>query len=246
MRAHCPLTRSPTFSIRPGAGNQDLDGVIFPDMPWILDPIGAVGGARDSGRARVPGARRLSSPGCTPSATTPTGWSTSCPRLRSGGQRLPARRHRPAHPWTPTAACGVSSTGRRSSPATSRPGRRPHRSRRPPREHGTAPRARPCSRGGGGAIPGAAGMPHPRRRISVPRAASSTWSPRTARCSRSSRSAIAPRTATAAPPRASRTPSVRASSAPRASARHQPPAREAPGRFDVVEVSGPPTRSAVS
>ena len=38
-----------------GAGNQDLDGVIFPDMPWILDPVGAAGGARDTVERAFPG-----------------------------------------------------------------------------------------------------------------------------------------------------------------------------------------------
>ena len=43
----------PTYAISDvfdpsGAGNQDLDGVIFPDMPWILDPQGAAGGARET------------------------------------------------------------------------------------------------------------------------------------------------------------------------------------------------------
>jgi outer membrane PBP1 activator LpoA protein len=43
----------PTYAISDvfdpsGAGNQDLDGVIFPDMPWILDPQGAAGGARST------------------------------------------------------------------------------------------------------------------------------------------------------------------------------------------------------
>jgi outer membrane PBP1 activator LpoA protein len=38
-----------------GAGNQDLDGVIFPDMPWVLDPIGAAGGARDAAERAFPG-----------------------------------------------------------------------------------------------------------------------------------------------------------------------------------------------
>ena len=31
-----------------GTGNVDLDGVIFPDMPWVLDPLGASALARDS------------------------------------------------------------------------------------------------------------------------------------------------------------------------------------------------------
>ena len=50
----------PTYSISDifdpsGAGNQDLDGVIFPDMPWILDPIGAAGGAREAVERAFPG-----------------------------------------------------------------------------------------------------------------------------------------------------------------------------------------------
>ena len=50
----------PTYSISDifdpsGAGNQDLDGVIFPDMPWILDPMGAVGGAREAVERAFPG-----------------------------------------------------------------------------------------------------------------------------------------------------------------------------------------------
>jgi outer membrane PBP1 activator LpoA protein len=31
-----------------GPGNVDLDGVIFPDMPWVLDPLGAAAAARDA------------------------------------------------------------------------------------------------------------------------------------------------------------------------------------------------------
>lgn len=38
-----------------GSGNQDLDGVIFPDMPWVLDPIGAAGGAREAAERAFPG-----------------------------------------------------------------------------------------------------------------------------------------------------------------------------------------------
>lgn len=50
----------PTYAISDvydpsGAGNQDLDGVIFPDMPWILDPTGAAGGARDAVDRAFPG-----------------------------------------------------------------------------------------------------------------------------------------------------------------------------------------------
>jgi hypothetical protein len=30
-----------------GPGNVDLDGVIFPDMPWVLDPYGVAAGARE-------------------------------------------------------------------------------------------------------------------------------------------------------------------------------------------------------
>jgi outer membrane PBP1 activator LpoA protein len=50
----------PTYAISDifdpsGAGNQDLDGVIFPDMPWVLDPMGAAGGARDAADRAFPG-----------------------------------------------------------------------------------------------------------------------------------------------------------------------------------------------
>ncbi len=38
-----------------GTGNVDLDGVIFPDMPWILDPQGASSGARDLAERVWPG-----------------------------------------------------------------------------------------------------------------------------------------------------------------------------------------------
>jgi outer membrane PBP1 activator LpoA protein len=31
-----------------GPGNVDLDGVIFPDMPWVLDPLGVAAGAREA------------------------------------------------------------------------------------------------------------------------------------------------------------------------------------------------------
>jgi outer membrane PBP1 activator LpoA protein len=50
----------PTYAISDifdpsGAGNQDLEGVIFPDMPWVLDPMGAAGGARDTADRAFPG-----------------------------------------------------------------------------------------------------------------------------------------------------------------------------------------------
>jgi len=38
-----------------GAGNLDLDGVIFPDMPWVLDPQGASSLARDIAERVFPG-----------------------------------------------------------------------------------------------------------------------------------------------------------------------------------------------
>ena len=38
-----------------GAGNLDLDGVIFPDMPWVLDPQGASSLARDTADRVFPG-----------------------------------------------------------------------------------------------------------------------------------------------------------------------------------------------
>jgi hypothetical protein len=49
----------PTYAISEifdpsGAGNQDLDGVIFPDMPWVLDPMNAAGGARDTADRAFP------------------------------------------------------------------------------------------------------------------------------------------------------------------------------------------------
>ncbi|MGH8129580.1 MAG: penicillin-binding protein activator [Steroidobacteraceae bacterium] len=38
-----------------GTGNADLDGVIFPDMPWVLDPQGASAGARETAERAWPG-----------------------------------------------------------------------------------------------------------------------------------------------------------------------------------------------
>jgi outer membrane PBP1 activator LpoA protein len=38
-----------------GPGNVDLDGVIFPDMPWVLDPQGADATARDAAERVFPG-----------------------------------------------------------------------------------------------------------------------------------------------------------------------------------------------
>ena len=38
-----------------GSGNLDLDGVIFPDMPWVLDPQGAPAVARDTADRIFPG-----------------------------------------------------------------------------------------------------------------------------------------------------------------------------------------------
>ena len=42
-----------------GPGNVDLDGVIFPDMPWMLDPLGASAAraTRPSARSRVAAAQ---------------------------------------------------------------------------------------------------------------------------------------------------------------------------------------------
>ena len=37
-----------------GPGNVDLDGVIFPDMPWVLDPLGAPAVARDAAERAFP------------------------------------------------------------------------------------------------------------------------------------------------------------------------------------------------
>ena len=38
-----------------GSGNVDLDGVIFPDMPWVLDPFGPASTARESVERNWPG-----------------------------------------------------------------------------------------------------------------------------------------------------------------------------------------------
>ncbi len=38
-----------------GSGNVDLDGVIFPDMPWVLDPQGSSAGARETAERVWPG-----------------------------------------------------------------------------------------------------------------------------------------------------------------------------------------------
>ncbi|HEY6097830.1 MAG TPA: penicillin-binding protein activator, partial [Anaeromyxobacter sp.] len=38
-----------------GPGNIDLDGVIFPDMPWVIDPNGASASARDAADRAFPG-----------------------------------------------------------------------------------------------------------------------------------------------------------------------------------------------
>jgi outer membrane PBP1 activator LpoA protein len=37
-----------------GPGNVDLDGVIFPDMPWVIDPLGVAAVARDSADRAFP------------------------------------------------------------------------------------------------------------------------------------------------------------------------------------------------
>jgi outer membrane PBP1 activator LpoA protein len=37
-----------------GPGNVDLDGVIFPDMPWVLDPLGAPADAREAADRAFP------------------------------------------------------------------------------------------------------------------------------------------------------------------------------------------------
>ncbi len=63
---------SDTSTTRPARAIVDLDGVIFPDMPWVLDPMGprAARATRPIARSRAAAA---SSRGCTPSATTRTG-----------------------------------------------------------------------------------------------------------------------------------------------------------------------------
>lgn len=38
-----------------GPGNVDLDGVIFPDMPWVIDPMGASASAREAADRAFPG-----------------------------------------------------------------------------------------------------------------------------------------------------------------------------------------------
>ncbi len=38
-----------------GQGNIDLDGVIFPDMPWVLDPYGVPAAARETAERALPG-----------------------------------------------------------------------------------------------------------------------------------------------------------------------------------------------
>ncbi|MBX3704273.1 MAG: penicillin-binding protein activator [Steroidobacteraceae bacterium] len=38
-----------------GQGNVDLDGVIFPDMPWVLDPYGPAAAAREAAERSWPG-----------------------------------------------------------------------------------------------------------------------------------------------------------------------------------------------
>jgi outer membrane PBP1 activator LpoA protein len=38
-----------------GSGNTDLDGVIFPDMPWVLEPLGAAASAREAAERAWPG-----------------------------------------------------------------------------------------------------------------------------------------------------------------------------------------------
>jgi outer membrane PBP1 activator LpoA protein len=38
-----------------GPGNVDLDGVIFPDMPWVLDPFGPAAAAREAAERSWPG-----------------------------------------------------------------------------------------------------------------------------------------------------------------------------------------------
>lgn len=38
-----------------GQGNNDLDGVIFPDMPWVLDPHGVPSAAREAVERALPG-----------------------------------------------------------------------------------------------------------------------------------------------------------------------------------------------
>ena len=57
--------------------NQDLDGLMFPDMPWMLggDLAEAV---RAATRDAWPNAGTCTAAGCSPSVSTPTGWPRRC------------------------------------------------------------------------------------------------------------------------------------------------------------------------
>ena len=175
-----------------GPGNVDLDGVIFPDMPWVLDPLGVCGGRARLGRARVPQSRRPALAPLRLRLRRLSAWSTSCRACAAATPgRCPALPG--ASPWTRRVACAASSTGRRSSAGASRPGRRCRRRCRRAREHGAASRARPRRRGGCGAPPRTPGLPDGRDEF--PRQGRRARSRRAGRRlrSQSSRSATAPR-----------------------------------------------------
>ena len=219
-----------------GPGNVDLDGVIFPDMPWILDPLGRIGGGARHGRARLSrGGGQLTV--STPSATTPIAWSASC-RGCAAAARVPARRNRPARRGSP---------GPRAARARLGAGRQRARRALAPRsaaaaadrEHRTAPRARPCGRGGGGAPAGTPGLPDSHHKLprqggeldlvaldgavlAIVEVRYRALGPLRRRRGRASR--------TQAQPHRSRRPRP---------ARVNPPLAKLPARFDVVEVSGP-------
>ena len=62
--------------------NQEIDGVMFPDMPWMLGDDGLV---RRSARSGAPGLRRFrreAAAGCSPSVTTPSASRRRCNAAR--------------------------------------------------------------------------------------------------------------------------------------------------------------------
>ena len=69
---------SDSFEPDPGA-NGDLDGLFFPDMPWMVSADPVTGRIRDSVRARGRRAPRAAI-ASTRSASTPIGWCRRCAR----------------------------------------------------------------------------------------------------------------------------------------------------------------------
>ena len=206
-----------------GPGNVDLDGVIFPDMPWVLDPQGASAAAHDMAERVFPGRSgplgRLYAFGYDAFRLV-----NELPRLRGGSQS-------PLPGVTGRLAVDVNGRVRRELDWAQIVGGRVVPWPTPPGRHANLVSTAPHLALGRAAEAAAARFleRHGYQVLTTnfaPEAASSTSSRWTAPRSRSSKSATAPPTALAVPLPASRRENAAASSAPPAPC--SPPTRRSP------------------